>query len=172
MIHITSGLKITSLTKWRHLPVTVVSMEFVIINFIWWLILLSMIKSCYCLFGLKRDVTLPYNLHLDRWFPKLVLRPLFSAKTFNWSKRNLFMFKYDSKYHCLLSSDRKGNFMIKIFFKIDLTFHEVILLFTLIQWNSVITNSVVNEHSFITNRFLGQIGHFSAQINPVITNTD
>jgi hypothetical protein len=30
-------------------------------------------------------------------------------------------------------------------------------------YNSVITNSVVNEHS-------GQIGHFSPQINPVITN--
>ncbi len=27
-----------------------------------------------------------------------------------------------------------------------------------------------NEHSVITNIFLSQIGHFSAQINPVITN--
>jgi hypothetical protein len=26
-----------------------------------------------------------------------------------------------------------------------------------IQWNSVITNSVVNEHSVITNRYLSQI---------------
>jgi hypothetical protein len=34
----------------------------------------------------------------------------------------------------------------------------------------VITNSVVNEHFAITNRFLGQIGHFSTQINSVITN--
>ncbi len=31
-------------------------------------------------------------------------------------------------------------------------------------------NSVVNEHSVITNRFLGQIGHFTTQINSVITN--
>jgi hypothetical protein len=39
-----------------------------------------------------------------------------------------------------------------------------------IQWNSVITNSVVNEHSVITNRFLVQIGYNSTQMNPVITN--
>ncbi len=26
-----------------------------------------------------------------------------------------------------------------------------------------------DEHSVITNRFLGQIGQFSAQINPVVT---
>ncbi len=32
------------------------------------------------------------------------------------------------------------------------------------------TNSVVNEHSVITNTFLSQIGHFSKQINPVTTN--
>ncbi len=32
-----------------------------------------------------------------------------------------------------------------------------------LQWNSV-----VNEHSVITNRFLNQIGYFSIQINPVI----
>ncbi len=31
-----------------------------------------------------------------------------------------------------------------------------------VQWNSAITNSVVNEHSVITNRFLGQIGYISA----------
>jgi hypothetical protein len=40
----------------------------------------------------------------------------------------------------------------------------------ILQWNSVITNSVVNEHSVITNRFLSKIGQFSTQINPVITN--
>ncbi len=39
-----------------------------------------------------------------------------------------------------------------------------------IQWNSVITNSVANEHSVITNRFIGQIGQSSTQIDPVITN--
>ncbi len=39
-----------------------------------------------------------------------------------------------------------------------------------IQWNSVITNSVVNEHLVITNRFQEQFGHFTTQINPVITN--
>ncbi len=39
-----------------------------------------------------------------------------------------------------------------------------------IQWNSVLTNSVVNEHSVITNRFYGHIGHFTTQINPAITN--
>ena len=32
-------------------------------------------------------------------------------------------------------------------------------------------NSVVSEHSVITNRFIGKIGHFSALINPVITNS-
>ncbi len=36
--------------------------------------------------------------------------------------------------------------------------------------NLVITHSVVNEHSVIMNRFYGQIGHFTSQINPVITN--
>ncbi len=30
--------------------------------------------------------------------------------------------------------------------------------------------SVVNEHFVITNRFFGQIGYFTTQINPVITN--
>ncbi len=30
-----------------------------------------------------------------------------------------------------------------------------------IQLNSVITNSVVNEHSIMTNGFLGQIGRFT-----------
>ncbi len=37
-------------------------------------------------------------------------------------------------------------------------------------WNSVIANSVVNEHSVITNKFLGLIGHFTTQIDPIITN--
>ncbi len=39
-----------------------------------------------------------------------------------------------------------------------------------IQWNSVITNSVVNEHSVITNRIWRQINHFSTKIDPVATN--
>ncbi len=39
-----------------------------------------------------------------------------------------------------------------------------------VQSSSVITNSAVNEHSVITNIFSIQIGHFSTQINPVITN--
>ncbi len=34
----------------------------------------------------------------------------------------------------------------------------------------LITNSVVNDHSVITNIFLSQFGYFSAQIIPVITN--
>jgi hypothetical protein len=38
------------------------------------------------------------------------------------------------------------------------------------QSNSVITNSVINEHSVITNRFESHIGHFNSQNNPVITN--
>jgi hypothetical protein len=38
-----------------------------------------------------------------------------------------------------------------------------------LQRNSGTTNSVINEHSIITNTFLGQNGHFSTQINPVIT---
>ncbi len=36
-----------------------------------------------------------------------------------------------------------------------------------IQLNSVITNSVVNEHSVITNKFYRRI---TSHINPVITN--
>ncbi len=39
-----------------------------------------------------------------------------------------------------------------------------------LQRNSVITNSVVYEHSVITNRFSGQIGHFTTLNNPVIAN--
>ncbi len=39
-----------------------------------------------------------------------------------------------------------------------------------IQWNSVITNSVVDEHSVITNSLWSQISHFCTKINPVITN--
>ncbi len=39
-----------------------------------------------------------------------------------------------------------------------------------LQWNSVITNSVVNEHSVITNRFLEQICLCTTQVDPVITN--
>jgi hypothetical protein len=31
-------------------------------------------------------------------------------------------------------------------------------------------NSVVYEHSVITNIFLGEIGHFTTQMDPVITN--
>jgi hypothetical protein len=38
-----------------------------------------------------------------------------------------------------------------------------------LQWNS---NSVVNKHSIITNRFLGRIVYFGTQINPVITNPE
>ncbi len=39
-----------------------------------------------------------------------------------------------------------------------------------IQWNSIITNSVVDERSVIMNRILGKIGHFTTQINLVIMN--
>ncbi len=39
-----------------------------------------------------------------------------------------------------------------------------------IQWNSVITNNRVNEHSVIKNSFLSQICHFSTQINPVTSS--
>jgi hypothetical protein len=39
-----------------------------------------------------------------------------------------------------------------------------------LQWNSVITNFVNNEHSVITNVYKSQIGYFSTHINPVITN--
>ncbi len=38
-----------------------------------------------------------------------------------------------------------------------------------LQWNSVITNSVVNEHSVIKNRYFGQICHFNTKTYPVIT---
>jgi hypothetical protein len=63
---------------------------------------------------------------------------------------------------------------IKLLFKNDVIFNSELLrievgdrdkkhsLVDFIQWNSVIT---------ITNRFLGQIGHFTTQINPVITNS-
>ncbi len=37
----------------------------------------------------------------------------------------------------------------------------------IIQWNSFITNSVVNEYSVTTHKFLGQIGQLTKQINPV-----
>ncbi len=40
----------------------------------------------------------------------------------------------------------------------------------LVQWGSVITNSVVSKPSVITNILLNQIGYISIQINPVITN--
>ncbi len=43
--------------------------------------------------------------------------------------------------------------------------------FYLMQWNSAITNSIVNDHSVITSRILSQNGYLSAQINPVITNS-
>ncbi len=39
-----------------------------------------------------------------------------------------------------------------------------------LQLNSVITNSVNNEHSVITNGYKSQIGYLSTHINPVITN--
>ncbi len=66
----------------------------------------------------------------------------------------------------------KNNLSFKLNFSKSLTqmvkINNCRLHEQLIQWNSVITNSVVNEHPVITNRFLGQIGH--TQINPVITN--
>ncbi len=49
-------------------------------------------------------------------------------------------------------------------------FAEHLLDLMYIQRNSVITNSVFNVHSVITNSFRSQLGHFSTQINPVITN--
>ncbi len=67
-------------------------------------------------------------------------------------------------------ADRKNKqFLPMIFDKWmnDVQFDSVI---TLIQWNSVITNSVVNEHSVITNTFWSQIVHFSTQIDPLIKN--
>ncbi len=39
-----------------------------------------------------------------------------------------------------------------------------------LQRKSIIPNSVVNEHSVITNRFSGHIGHFTTEIKLVITN--
>jgi hypothetical protein len=36
--------------------------------------------------------------------------------------------------------------------------------------NLVLTTSGINEHSVITSKFLGQIDHFSRQINPIIAN--
>ncbi len=38
----------------------------------------------------------------------------------------------------------------------------------ILEWNSDITNSVLNKHSVVTNEFLGDIDHFSTQIKPVI----
>ncbi len=43
--------------------------------------------------------------------------------------------------------------------------YNLILIFLNIQWNSV-----TNEHWDITNRHLGQLGHFGIQINPVMMN--
>jgi hypothetical protein len=52
------------------------------------------------------------------------------------------------------------------FFRLEVRKHTLMH----IQWNSVIMNSVANEHSVITKRFSGQIGKSSIQIDPVITN--
>jgi hypothetical protein len=49
---------------------------------------------------------------------------------------------------------------------LDIHLDDVIQL----QWNLVVTNSVVKEHSVITNRFFGQSGHFSTQNNLVRMN--
>ncbi len=49
-------------------------------------------------------------------------------------------------------------------------FPHCVLFSKHLQWNSVIMNSVVNDYSVETNRFLSQIGYYSTEINPVITN--
>jgi hypothetical protein len=49
-------------------------------------------------------------------------------------------------------------------------FCHIMNCFKTVQWNSVITNSVVSEHSVILNKFLSHIVHFNVQNNSVITN--
>ncbi len=56
----------------------------------------------------------------------------------------------------------------KTFVFVFVFFVLILILVILLQWNSVITNTAVNEHSLITDRFSGQMGHFSTLINPVI----
>ncbi len=75
--------------------------------------------------------------------------------------------------HVMKKMTWSQSFQSFFFVKQTLFLHFLRLSLTIlfqIQWNSVITNSVVNEHSVITNRFLGQIGQFTTQSNPVVTN--
>ncbi len=54
--------------------------------------------------------------------------------------------------------------------KVTFGIYYIIPAIKKIHSNSVITNSDIKEHLVIANKFLGQIGQFSTQINPVITN--
>ncbi len=58
---------------------------------------------------------------------------------------------------------------IKISILLFLPRHSSVITSSVIT-SSVITNSVINKHLVIKNRFFCQVGHFSVQINPVITN--
>ncbi len=49
---------------------------------------------------------------------------------------------------------------------------QSVLLFPFLGGNKSIVKFGYNEHSVVMNRFLSRIGHFSTQINPVITNNE
>ncbi len=83
---------------------------------------------------------------------------------FDLSSRK-FPQKISNKQMSFAPMGKQQNTTIQLILNISFECKKVRL-----QWNSVITNSVVNEHSNITNRFSGQIGHFTTQNNPVITN--
>ncbi len=61
---------------------------------------------------------------------------------------------------------------LQMYCKSQLHWGKITRVKSKLQWNSVVTNSVVNKHSVITNRIWSQIGNFSTQINPVLTNPD
>ncbi len=75
---------------------------------------------------------------------------------------NLIMQTQQRNFKGMLHYVRKWN-------EIWLKVRNTIFLY-IIQWNSVITNSVVNEHSVIKARFIGKIGRFRLQNNPVISD--
>ncbi len=98
----------------------------------------------------------------------------YNAITFNWElpsisiqfemfRKIIFLFKGKVLWICQFAGSSNSK-------KKDLEFNRKfrkqrsLIYYKEIQWNSVITNSVINRH------ILGQIAHFSTQINPVVTS--
>jgi hypothetical protein len=71
------------------------------------------------------------------------------------------------RYMRKIGTEKFGSHIIRPRMTVNrgLRSRKIVNLQFYIQWNSVIANSVVSKHSVITNRFLGQIGHFVTQIN-------